>query len=168
METKQHIHHYIMVALANNPYLVIEYRNGHSDWMISEFPSFNPEYQYRIRSDKPTPAHYEMLKDFADNPDLQFQGNFGSGWIDIPAVQIKWGSSAQYRIKPEKDFRIGDIVRSTITGVVVIVTGPVKDNDGGFTGTILKDDGYNRIGETRYDWDEDCFEVIDNPFLEVE
>lgn len=170
METKQHKHHDVMVALAGNPYLVIEYRGGNSDWHVCEYPAFNPEYQYRIQCDIAVSEHYELLRLFASNADLQFQRQAQSadgGWIDVPSTQIKWGSNTEYRIKPVKEFRIGDMVRSSITGMVLVVTGPVV-GDRGFTGTILKDDAYAEVGVTRKDWDEDCFELIDNPFLEVQ
>lgn len=169
METKQHIHHDVMIALAGNPYLVIEYRRGNSDWHICEHPAFIPDYQYRIQCDIAVSEHYELLRLFASNADLQFQRDAGSsGWIDVPASQIKWGSNIKYRIKPAKEFRIGDMVRSSTTGMVVIVTGAVKGNGGGFAGTVLKDDAYSDVGVTRQDWDEDFFELIDNPFLEVQ
>lgn len=165
METNKHTHHDVMIALADNPHLVVECRSANTDWEICEYPVFSPDFQYRIQREITDPEHYELLRLFANNAALQFQRNIGGDWVDVQSSQIKWGSGLAYRVK-QKDFRIGDIVRSSNTGMVLVVTGPVV-GDSGFSGTVLLGDAYTDIGITHHHWDEDCFELIDNPFLEL-
>lgn len=166
METKQHKHHDVMIALAGNPYLVIEYRRGNSDWNICEYPAFNPDYQYRIQCDIAISEHYELLRLFASNADLQFQRQaHGEGsWVDVPSTQIEWGSNIEYRIKPKPHrMQIGDMMASKTTSLMVIVTATPSDDDPGhFSGVVVRSSNLTITGQLDDDWVVGAFTRVEN------
>lgn len=163
----KHKHHDLMIALSVNPALIIECRaNNTQAWMICS-PAFSPNIQYRIKPDQPTNnKHSDLLARFAMDDSLKFEQRRtdDDSWIDVDPLQIIWGGNADYRIKLTPAFNVGDVVESTVTGLIVMVTKAPQNEYAGFSGVVIRGDSYYGAGVQCENFDDELFQLIENPF----
>lgn len=62
LEKPRHPHADVMIAYANDTTLGIQWRTGDDqEWEDIEFPSFHPEFQYRIKPEEKYETRYQVL-----------------------------------------------------------------------------------------------------------
>lgn len=163
----KHKHHDLMIALSVNPALIIECRAHDAQaWRVCS-PAFTPNIQYRIKPDQPTNnKHSDLLARFAMDNSLKFEQRRtdDDSWVDVDPLAMIWGGNADYRIKHTPAFKVGDIVESTVTGLFAMVTKVPETEHTGFSGVVVRGDNYYSIGVHIEHFDEDVFQLIDNPF----